>query len=343
MLAVAFQVPQVVHHIGARRHQRKSHEGQQRGQQLVALREREGGEHRHEQQQVLDPLVHAQRLDPDACALAGVRERGLDAQCAELCTHAGTGACGHSGGAGVPDRQVGTAVAGVDEVRADRRADRLQLAAAFQVQLHAAGQHGVEQTQVQSRGLGNAAVGGRGQHDASAAQALLADPCQQVGAPGQHGDVQHHAPRDLALQHQRPAQRPPQHAQQLQRVALQQHQHRFEQRVGVGQRAVQIDHQRRQRGGRTAGCDNGRGNGGGLGEFGHGVVGRAIGRRGGASADGWSGTASVSLPISRKTVADCADPQCGPCSAPRPASVIKGTPPRRPAARSPRQAAITAD
>ncbi|MFO0001110.1 MAG: hypothetical protein ACK559_08270, partial [bacterium] len=66
MRPVAVEIPQVVDHVGGRGRQRERQEGAERPGQHAGIGECEGRQQRHEDQQVLEPLVQPQGAHPRA-------------------------------------------------------------------------------------------------------------------------------------------------------------------------------------------------------------------------------------------------------------------------------------
>src|SRR5262249_21400262 len=61
---IAFEVPKVVPNVGARGGETEGGECAYCGQELCGVQEREGGEQRHEEQEILPLLMHTHRTQP---------------------------------------------------------------------------------------------------------------------------------------------------------------------------------------------------------------------------------------------------------------------------------------
>jgi hypothetical protein len=242
--AVAVEVVEVVQQVRRRRDQRERGEG---GKRVQHARQRivESEQQRHEHQHVLEPLVHADGADPRHGVGARAGELGLDVQTlGQRAPYGPRDADQHRGVCGLPDRHVGTAVAGIAEVLSDALADGVQLRLAFQVALAVAGQHVVEKVVLPDHRHGDALVRGGRQHNAPLGGLRLQEVQQVVvqrqrrhlpSASGIHAFLEGGTARD----------RPPRQLQQRRRSPLDETDDALPQRVGQCEGTVEIHHQRR--------------------------------------------------------------------------------------------------
>jgi len=85
---------------------------------------------------------------------------------------------------GLPNGQVGAAVAGVDEVPSHLLLDRRQLGAALEIVYRVGGEHCVEQAEMRGHRFGDTAMRGCGQHEASTKGFFFLQVFKQVLAVG---------------------------------------------------------------------------------------------------------------------------------------------------------------
>ncbi len=253
MLPVRVQVQQVIEHVHAGGTQAEGHEAQPRLEQQLGVeplvRRQRGDEDEH----VLGPLVHPQRLHP----LAHAHSRGLEgahlapAQRAHLALQPRRAVHHHRPPCLAPQRQVHLAIPRVVELGV-RLLEPRQLARPREVHHPIAGIHLLEQLQVRGHRMGDRLIRRGGQHQPSASRLLLVEKRQQRLAVGQARGVELHSAAHLCLEGRLALEHPQRREQQQQRVALQQHQQALVQRVGAHQRPVEI-HDERHVGGRNRG------------------------------------------------------------------------------------------
>ena len=178
---------------------------------------------RHEDEDVLGPLVHAQRLHPRAQARAGRLEDAHLARPSARTLRSRPGrAVHHHRPAGLaPQRQIHLSIPRVVELGV-RLLQPRQLARAREVHRAVAGVHLGEEAQVGGHRLGHAPVRRRGQHQPPAPRLLLGEEGQQRLAVGQARGVQLHPPGHLRLEGRLALEQPQRRQHQQQRVALEQ-------------------------------------------------------------------------------------------------------------------------
>ncbi len=246
MAAVGRQVEQVVQQVHARGRQAEAHQPDQCGQQLQRVVELVRGEQRHQQQQVLQPMLHAHRAQvvaplgtvviEDALHLGDARRRRR--QPPRRPDEQGAPRRG-------PDRQVARAVAGVVEATLAEFGDEaVALGLAGQVEPAVAGEHRLEEVQLAGHRLRDPRVGAGGQHQTAALALERTQVVQQFPGHGQGRDVDGRQQGQPVLQVRAPAGQPRRQLQQLQRLPARDVEQRLDERVGVQQRAVEVHHQR---------------------------------------------------------------------------------------------------
>ena len=239
MAAICIKVEQVVEYIDAGGAQAEGRKGQQRIGHCRCFQEAVGGQQRNEHQQVLQPLVRTQclqpRLRPGRCRPVPQYLRALRCgarQCAAVVDH--PGACGAG-----PDRQVDRAIAGVVETALAKRIYQgLRLVRAGQVALAVAGNDLFKQAQMCGDRRNQQLVRGGAQHPRALRR--VAQQLQYLWVVRQVAWIDGGACSDLPLQCGLALQQPERQQEQVQRIPRQQHQQRFIQKVRVQQRAIQV-------------------------------------------------------------------------------------------------------
>lgn len=248
MQAVAFEVEQVVGDLdrrGAQTERGKSQQQRQPGRTVAELVRGQGG---HEEQQVFEPLMHAQHA-PQGTYACGLRREGVLYLCDALrFLHECRVAVDHDGFARLgPQGQVGRGVACVVEAPlAETFAQGLRFVCAGDVGAAVAGDDFIEQAQMVGNGLRDGGVCGSAQHEFAACGALALQPFEQRLVVGQCGGVEAAALRHVALEHGFAPCQQERQPQQLQLRVAHQAQRAFVQHVSVDQRAVEVDDERRR-------------------------------------------------------------------------------------------------
>lgn len=241
MHAVRGQVQQIVEQVHAGRAQaegQESHAGvDDRGRVEEAVR----GQQRYQHQQVLQPLVDAQRLDPGQQATVLRRQVGQHLGLPGRRADEPRTVVDHDRTTGMrPHLQVDLAVAHVVEAAlTEAFGQRMALVATGQVGVAIAGHDFLEQAQVVGDGLHQQAVRGGAQH----ARPLRggAQDLQHTLVVGQGLCRELYARGQLALHVGLATQQPERNQEQVERVVGKQRQQRFVQDVRAKQGAVEVD------------------------------------------------------------------------------------------------------
>jgi hypothetical protein len=227
---IALKIHQVVEQIGARGAQAESHERQQRLRQQVDLAQPVGGSKRQKHQNVLEPMVGAQRPEVEKRVRRRRLEHVLDLGRRAWVSLGAPMAPDHDRLAGrIPHRAIGAATAHVVEAASAELVDQpVPLALAFEVDDAVARQDLVEQTDVTRHRLGDPLVG-RGREDEwRPPPPRRLEVLDQIAPVGQARHVRQRLLGQMPLQSSFAPGQPDRHDEQPQRPALGQHEQGFE-------------------------------------------------------------------------------------------------------------------
>ena len=246
---VGVEVEQVVDHIARRREQAEDQKAQG-GLEIVARPGQGPGQHdRHEEQEVLGPLVQAQGLEPGAGRVVGDREGLLDRHRRSQMPGERRHPPGDDGpGRGLPDRHVHDIVADIDEAVAVTLADGRELVVAGEIDGAVAAAREGEDAEPPGDRLDDPVVGRREQGELATARGLRLEPGQHRLVERQSADIERGPLGDVALEGRLAGPEPERQPHQIRRPLPHQAQELLMQRVGEDQRPVEIDAQGQRRG-----------------------------------------------------------------------------------------------
>lgn len=245
MTAVTVEIPEIVGDIGRRRTHGQRSKRQRQRRDPVHVEECERGQQRHEQQQVLQPLMHTQRPAPRRQIGLLLREFAFDVDdFTHGCRHGRRHTHQNRALRRRPDRQVGPAVARIDEVLAHAGTDAGQLCRPLEVDVLPGRDYCIEHAEMRAHAFGNRTVRGGGENDRAALFSLCFQIVEQglpirnavrlkispLGYPGLEGGTS--------------GGKPEWQTKQIGRIAPDGPDDGFRERIGRGQRAVQIDDER---------------------------------------------------------------------------------------------------
>jgi hypothetical protein len=251
MPPVGLEVHKVVDDVDRGCGEAKREEGGQGGGARAGVTQQVRGQHRHEHQQVLHPLVGPHRAQQPP-ASRGRRIEGAP----DLATFGGARpqarARVHDDGAPCrrPNRQVRRVVACIVEAAfAEACHQRVALGACLQVVARGTAQHFIEQVEMGRRGLRERGVARGRENDAAAPCLFAAQPRQEGFVPGEGVARERDAIGDRLLERGLAAQQPEGQRKRGPGCLCEEGNEAFQQQVGGEQRAVEIDGERGLAGG----------------------------------------------------------------------------------------------
>ena len=191
MLAVGFEVEEVVDDVGGGGAEAEAEEGENRSGD-EARRPGVGEEQRKEDEDVFRPLVNADGFEPGFEGGDALVEGadGRDAGFAEGGAKGGGGVGDHGLLTVLEEREVGEGVADVGEVVAEAGLEGGELVFAGEVELAVGGEDAGEEAEVVGDAVGGVGVGGGGEVDGTAGGALLLKILKEFAVVGEVGDVE---------------------------------------------------------------------------------------------------------------------------------------------------------
>ena len=191
VLAVGFEVEEVVDDVGGGGAEAEAEEGQgSSGEQTRGPGV--GEEQRNEDEGVFCPLMEADGLEPGFERGGPFVEGadGGDAGLAEGGAEAGGGVGDHGLLAVLEEREVGERVADVGEVVAEAGLEGGELVVAGEVELAVGGEDAGEEAEVVGDAVGGVGIGGGGEVDGAAGGVLLLKILKKFAVVGEMGDVE---------------------------------------------------------------------------------------------------------------------------------------------------------
>ena len=201
MLAVRFEVEQIIDDVGGRGAETKAEEGQYRRCQNSAS-PRVGEEERKEDEDVFRPLMEPDRLEP-CLERGGLFVEGADrgdAGFAQRSAKAGGGVRDHRLLTLLQEREVRQGVADVREIFAKAGLEGGELVFAGEVERAVGGEDASEQAEVGGDAVCGVGVGGRGEVDGTAGGALLFKILKEFPIVGEMGDVELNGVGEVTLE-----------------------------------------------------------------------------------------------------------------------------------------------
>jgi hypothetical protein len=191
VLAVGFEVEQVVDDVGGGGAEAEAEEGDDRsGEQTGGPGV--GEEERKKDEEIFGPLVDADGFEPgfEGVGLLGEGADGGDSRGAEGGAEAGGGICDHGLLAGLEEGQVGQGVADVGEAVSEAGLEGEELVVAGEVGFAVGGEDAGEETEVVGDTLGEDGVGGGGEVDGAAGGVLLLEVLEEFAVVGEVGYIE---------------------------------------------------------------------------------------------------------------------------------------------------------